>query len=486
MKRLLFILLLILISFSAKAQGLNEVYRDSKIKILEFDRYKWYNLLDNLDGDDLWLSTRDTNNPIIHLDKDLNILYSSNSPNKIYRTSRSNNKLYGVKIKDSVDYDLNYYYIQHLDTYCEDTLGNIFYSKRIMNESDDTLKWRYWKEIILDNKDRIFALLNTSLQNINISDNASAMKLIRVDSLGNVAQTKIHYRDIDEVDIANFDNQHFLLSKQKSWFSNENYLYYVNTNTLEIDDSIVGYNAYNMKKLNDSIFTFSYEYDLSYNFPDYSYSSPFNSFYLMNKNTKIGYPIFSHCDPIYDSIWPLTNRMYSGAHNVDFITTDSIYSCFIMSKNWNEYDSHYVGFGIVNYNLIGDTNFVYRIYNGYSDFLGLKATSDGGVIILFSNSLVKFMPNGLASIIDIATQEKETIKVYPNPARDYVNVNIECTNFKASDIELLDMQGKLVKSAKLKAKQGNRIDVSSLSAGAYSYNVTLNGKTISGKIIVGK
>ncbi|MDD2487912.1 MAG: T9SS type A sorting domain-containing protein [Bacteroidales bacterium] len=487
MKKLsLFFILFSIISFGLKSQVLHEVYRDSKTKILEFDRYKWYNLLDNLDGDDLWFSTRDTNNPIIHIDKDLNILYSSDSPNKIYRTSKSNNKLYGVKIKDSVDYDLNYYYIEYLDTYCEDTLGNILFSKRIMNESDDTLQWRYWKEIILENKDRIFALLNTSPEYISSSDPIIAMKLIRIDSLGNVAQTKIHYRVINEVDIANFDNQHFLLSKQESWLSNENYLYYVNTNTLEIEDSIGGYDAYNMKKLNDSIFTFSHISNISYNFPDYSFSSFFNSFYLMNKNTKIGYPILSYCDPIYDSIWHLTNRMYSGANNVDFITTDSIYSCFSMHKHWMEYYGQNLGFGIVNYNIIGDTNFVYRIYNGYSNILGLKATSDGGVILLFGNSLVKFMPNGLASILDIETKEKETIKVYPNPAKEILYIDIDCKNFTKSEIELFDMQGKLVKKSKLNSKKENRINVSNLNSGAYNYNVSLNGKTISGKIIIGK
>jgi hypothetical protein len=34
--------------------------------------------------------------------------------------------------------------------------------------------------------------------------------------------------------------------------------------------------------------------------------------------------------------------------------------------------------------------------------------------------------------------------------------------------------------------KGNRIDVSSISSGTYRYNVSINGKTISGKIIIGK
>ena len=65
-------------------------------------------------------------------------------------------------------------------------------------------------------------------------------------------------------------------------------------------------------------------------------------------------------------------------------------------------------------------------------------------------------------------------------------MDIEASNFKSSDIELFDMQGRLVKKEKLKSKQGNRINVSNLNAGAYTYNVSVNGKTISGKVIIGK
>ena len=89
-------------------------------------------------------------------------------------------------------------------------------------------------------------------------------------------------------------------------------------------------------------------------------------------------------------------------------------------------------------------------------------------------------------ILCIKSGDKESIKVYPNPAKDYIYVDIEASNFKSSDIELFDMQGRLVKKEKLKSKQGNRINVSNLNAGAYTYNVSVNGKTISGKVIIGK
>jgi hypothetical protein len=150
---------------------------------------------------------------------------------------------------------------------------------------------------------------------------------------------------------------------------------------------------------------------------------------------------------------------------------------------------------ILNFGVDGNINFDYRFIIDTLQPLqinGVKATSDGGLFATLYNlftgttNVIKFMPNGIISLIDIETGEKETIKVYPNPAKDYVYVDIEATNFMQSEIELFDMQGKLVKKAKLNAKQGNRIDVSNLNSGAYTYNVMLNSKTISGKIIIGK
>ena len=100
--------------------------------------------------------------------------------------------------------------------------------------------------------------------------------------------------------------------------------------------------------------------------------------------------------------------------------------------------------------------------------------------------MLKISDDGFVNLTNIETNEKERVKIYPNPAKDFINVDIEATNFKQSEIELFDIQGKLVKKAKLNSKKANRIDVSNLNSGAYTYNVMLNGKTISGKVIVGK
>jgi aminopeptidase YwaD len=96
------------------------------------------------------------------------------------------------------------------------------------------------------------------------------------------------------------------------------------------------------------------------------------------------------------------------------------------------------------------------------------------------------MPNGFVGLTNIETNEKASIKVYPNPSKDFINVDIEADRFSSSEIELFDIQGIMVKKSKLNAQIGNRIDVSTLNPGAYTYRVVINGKGISGKVIIGE
>jgi hypothetical protein len=215
--------------------------------------------------------------------------------------------------------------------------------------------------------------------------------------------------------------------------------------------------------------------------------------HIINKNTKETIHFFRYFVEGAD-----TNDDISAEDDGDhsnrfgafaFTNPDSIYTYYFVNSCLE----------ILNFGIFGNINFTYRFtFNNlrYPQLRGLKATKDGGLILsAFGTSantlkraswLIKFKPTGLINLTNIETGEKETIKVYPNPAKDYIYVDIEATNFDKGEIELFDMQGKLLKRAKLNAKQGNRVDISNLNAGAYSYNVSLNGKTISGKIIIGE
>ncbi len=45
-------------------------------------------------------------------------------------------------------------------------------------------------------------------------------------------------------------------------------------------------------------------------------------------------------------------------------------------------------------------------------------------------------------VTDIPGVNARHLEVYPNPAKDYIYVDIEATNFDKGEIELFDMQGK--------------------------------------------
>ena len=492
---LLFLLLAVAISFSVNAQVFNEVFRNDNLKVKKYqDNSQWYGdiqFIKNFDGDNTYVKISDSNSIIAKIDNNLDVISSTSTLYSNVALFKSDNKFYAYTIGYLEDTISHSYYKNNIEFRCLDSLGNILYSNIIWNKNDDTLEWYDPKVIILKNKECVFTLYNSLFE--------YAIKLIRVDTLGNVLQTKTHYLESYRYNLSDVDNQ-ILLSTSKNNAVNpneDNFIYYINNQTLEIEDTIIGYYAYNIKKINDSIFTFSGNNGVTiYNLP-YMHLYDLDYLYYMNKNTKRGYPILPFSNILVDSLKIDYPEPVNGTKNIDFITPDSIYSVFNYYKNFDYDYSDGYGFGIVNYNISGDTNFVYKMKfdsacfgSEYNEIEGIKATTDGGLIIalIFNHKafLAKFMPNGLASIIDIVSGEKESVKVYPNPAKDYVNVDIECTNFKSSDIELFDMQGRIVKKEKLKAKQGNRVDVSSLSAGAYSYNVSLNGKTISGKIIIGK
>ena len=83
---------------------------------------------------------------------------------------------------------------------------------------------------------------------------------------------------------------------------------------------------------------------------------------------------------------------------------------------------------------------------------------------------------GPASGVEDAT-ESSTISIYPNPTSGIVNIALG--DVKATDIQLFDMQGKMISSSKETV-----IDMTTLSAGLYSISIiTEDGKIYHSKVI---
>ncbi|MBP1646320.1 MAG: C-terminal target protein [Bacteroidetes bacterium] len=494
MKKIIFVLLALFTCFGIKAQVLQEVYHNDKMVIKDFNKTYQYNsvsFIDNQDNEDALIYVRDSISSIKIINNNLDVSDICNFPDGTTTFLKLNNKFYGY----------NYFWdsttnVNNLNLIRMDSTGTMLSSHVIRNSNEDSLYWMLQKVILLNNKEILFSFI-ASPTYPSIFE-FTYTKLIKVDTMGNVLRTKNFNDSISGIDIGYFDDQVLYSFMHNSFIQERNKIYFLNRETLEIEDSIVGYSATNMKEINDSTLTFLGENGKEIHYMPYLILCPTFDYYIYNKNTKFTHPISRIYNYLYDNVFLFWNYFdgFGGTekNKIDFINQDSIYSVFNLRELTLSSD-RYIGFGLINYKQSGDTNFVYKIiYNDSTiNFIALdeiKATRDGGAILLIGynlkNCIVKFMPNGLTSILDIETKEKETIKVYPNPAKDYIYVDIEANNFKKGEIELFDIQGKLVKKTKLESKQGNRINVSSFKAGAYTYNVNINGKTISGKLIIGK
>ncbi|HBN05183.1 MAG TPA: hypothetical protein DD434_05270, partial [Bacteroidales bacterium] len=235
-------------------QTLDSVFQDNYSKVLKFDSGRFYRIIENKDSDNdgIWLTTIDTNRSILHIDKDLNIVHYTNTSdgNALRRLFKANNKLYSIRTNF---YDGTEFYYKYMDLVCHDTLGNLLFSQRIKNENDDTIKWQNWDAIMLGNSEMIFTLWGDLSSIID----EKPVRFIRVDTSGNVLAVKTFWTNILYMDMIPFNNNYFLFSKSRFFDQVDNKVYFINNNNLEIEDSICGRYAYNMRKINDSIVAFN-------------------------------------------------------------------------------------------------------------------------------------------------------------------------------------------------------------------------------------
>ncbi len=510
MKRIIF-LILTCFAVNINAQTPTEIFRNNEFKVNEYNENRQtICMIDNIDDDTIWVSYFDTtleNSKIISLDKNLNIISNtlinyppSSGANLTY--NKINDKFYTMFFTHVKEDTTQIYLRIILDTLqfrCFDRNGNTLVDKTLWVKNYEDTLWINTMDMFkyrrLSNGNFIL-VANATYPSNPEPYGTDALRLMLIDTLGNILNTKTYPLKANATDTRICEvGEHLLLEKLFYADSPNGYfgyygISYINKETLEIEDSIprgpfidilpngITVNCHtinNIGAINDTIFAGAFE--------------GYNNFKIniYNKNTK----------EIICQIKPTTSINVDLSRNLDYY-----YDRFV----FNNQDSIYMHYEdnkaltLLNFSADGNINFQYKIifpstYLQSNIVKGMKITEDGDVIINTSSYnyvsgkaawLIKFNPKGLIGLTNLETGERETIKVYPNPAKDYINVDIDATNFDKGEIELFDMQGKFVKRAKLNAKQGNRVDVSNLNAGAYSYNVFLNGKTISGKVIVGK
>lgn len=75
------------------------------------------------------------------------------------------------------------------------------------------------------------------------------------------------------------------------------------------------------------------------------------------------------------------------------------------------------------------------------------------------------------------------IKIYPNPARDYIEFNIQNIIFKTADLIIFDIFGRYVVNKEITTPYA-RIDISKLPAGIYFYRLIIDEDILSGKFVI--
>jgi hypothetical protein len=91
----------------------------------------------------------------------------------------------------------------------------------------------------------------------------------------------------------------------------------------------------------------------------------------------------------------------------------------------------------------------------------------------------------LSLSIDDKTIGEETIFVYPNPAKEFINVEFSGLNYENISIEITDVFGKVVqKEISKNENQMFNLNVSSLAAGYYVLKISSGNSVIQKKIII--
>ncbi|MBK9016788.1 MAG: T9SS type A sorting domain-containing protein [Saprospiraceae bacterium] len=102
----------------------------------------------------------------------------------------------------------------------------------------------------------------------------------------------------------------------------------------------------------------------------------------------------------------------------------------------------------------------------------------------FALDTIEVTNNGL-SIADPGRALPENIAVYPNPASQSVNIQLDLHAAKMVELHLADMTGKLVRTKSLLASQRDllQLDIAELATGVYFLSVKMEGESSIWKVV---
>lgn len=233
----------------------------------------------------------------------------------------------------------------------------------------------------------------------------------------------------------------------------------------------------------------------------------------LNRNLKkIGISAFSNCSNLRKII--LSRKIneinifaFKSCYNLDTITYYSDVPATIDSSTFSDVNTNcnvFIPCGSFNNYMNTDywntfSNYQYLDYS----YLNIDTTiNNGDTLNLFGMNIFQngvycdtiYDSTACDSIITIHctvglndminTSNNVSMNIYPNPAKDNVNININ-NIFSPYIITIYDLQGKKIKSLKVNNQQKNiSLPISSFSKGFYTINLSAKGINIGKKLII--
>jgi hypothetical protein len=110
----------------------------------------------------------------------------------------------------------------------------------------------------------------------------------------------------------------------------------------------------------------------------------------------------------------------------------------------------------------------------------ISQTGSGNPIALFDSEY-----NTIYSSLTTPKAKQFETSVFPNPAKDFLNINLNLTNATQIAVELIDMTGKSILKndyGRLAGEQALRLDFSNLKKGLYVLQIKSNSESVGYKI----
>jgi hypothetical protein len=95
---------------------------------------------------------------------------------------------------------------------------------------------------------------------------------------------------------------------------------------------------------------------------------------------------------------------------------------------------------------------------------------------------VRLQPSGFVGVEDRAGRGK--LKLWPNPALDYVQVSLPDVNELITHVDIYDLQGRVVSQVSLQDVSGGKINIQQLMPGIYLLSATSAKGVYTQKLVV--